>query len=115
MQRVVVFKQALKSARGGGGCRMPEPLVEKNRFMGEIDQGKRDKSLRVYSQSVERLARTVSLNIEEAGDIEVHNGTKYAVKNSAGDLIRVEMLSCAEITRFVQLLKDIFGYRVYLR
>lgn len=108
MSRVIVYKQAGKSGCQGNMLKGKEPLIDRNKYMGDIEIGAGTEKLRVYGDSIEKLARVVSLNVPDGG-VHVENGNRYAVKNSAGDFIRTLVLDDGEIQKFMELLGKALG------
>ena len=111
MTRVTVYKQMAVNNQQGGVSQRPrrardiEPLVERNQYVGEIDAGDRSELARFFGDSIEKLARIVSLNIHDEENIKIRNGTRYVIKDSKGDVVDTKKLEDNEIQRFIEALK----------
>jgi hypothetical protein len=106
MTRVIVYKQMPSDKpKGPKGVKRTDPLVERGQFVCELEKGGERERQRFFGDSVERLARTVGLNVVDVS-LEIQNGIRSLVRDVGGDQIDTKKLEPDEMMRFQGLLAN---------
>jgi len=107
MTKLTVYKQLpAKKPQGSGYIKKAEPIADHIQYVCEVNSVSRDEKQRFFGDSLEKLARTVGLNVQDNG-VDIQNGTKYQVRGVGGDPVKTEMLDSDELVKFQEFLRAV--------
>jgi len=95
--------------KGPKGVKTTDPLVERGQFVCELEKGGERERQRFFGDSVERLARTVGLNVNDVS-VEIQNGIRSLVRDVGGDPVDTKKLEPDELMRFRELLANVMKH-----